>query len=163
MNPWTLIGSLVLVSIATLGIARHLRNRRDNLPDHATWYADALAEPEVKEDPAVPLSQRDFQETERDFYRRQFRRRMQGSLMLGAVGLLLPLGGFIDDGILNLVYLAVLLALVGWMLMLGVADLVATRHHFERVREHLLAEALGGLNHGSGPASVQPTPDQDEL
>lgn len=165
MIPWTLIASLILVSIAVLGIARHLRNRRDNLPDHATWYVDTTADLELKEDSAIPLSSRDFQEAERDFFRRQFRRRMQGSLMLGAVGMLLPLGGLIDDSLWNLAYLALLLALVGWMLMLGIADLVATRHHFERVREQLLAEALSGTRPDSDSTATQakPKPNKPQL
>ncbi|MCE9554074.1 MAG: hypothetical protein K8T91_11955 [Planctomycetes bacterium] len=164
MIPWASLASLILVSIAVLGIARHLRNRRDHLPDHATWYVDTTADLELKDDAAVPLAPRDFQEAQRDFYRRQFRRRMQGSIMLGAVGLLLPLGGWIEDGMLNLAYLALLLALVGWMLMLGIADLVATRHHFERVREQLLAEALAGVRPDSDVTATQakPRPDTPE-
>ena len=164
MIPWSPIGSLILVSIAILGIARHLRNRRDHLPDQESWYADTKADLKLKEVSDLPVSQRDFPEAERDFYRRQFRRRMQGSAIIGIVGLLLPLGGWIADGMLNLAYLALLLALVGWMLMLGLADLVATRPHFERVREHLLAEALAGVrpDANSTPTQAKSKPDKPQ-
>jgi len=158
MIPWTAIGALILVSIAVLGIARHLRNRRNHSPDHALWYADTTANLSLRDEPTPPHARQEYQIAERDFYRRQFRRRMQGSLMLGAVGLLLPAGKFIDDTAWTLAYLTLLLALVAWMLMLGIADLVATRHHFERVREQLLNDALAGMREGAPKTPAQPDP-----
>jgi len=147
MTPVSFIlGGLVLVTIAALSALRNWRLRRDEPFDAAEWLDQTVVEVKLAAPDAATERVRQFQRTERDFNRSQFRRRMQISAMLGLTGLLLPFGALFDDELWKLAYAAVLLALVGWMLMLALADLIATRHHFSRVREHLLSEALAGVS-----------------
>jgi hypothetical protein len=141
-----ILGGLVLVTIAALSALRNWRLRRDEPFDAIEWLDQTAVEVQLASPDAATERVRQFQRNERDFNRSQFRRRMQISGMLGLTGLLLPFGALFDDGVWNLAYAAVLLALVGWMLMLALADLIATRHHFSRVREHLLSEALAGVS-----------------
>ena len=152
MDGWTLIPALILLTISALGVFRHRRNLPEDRLAEESWYVDTTADLALK-DNAAPPPRRDIRQEERDFYRRQFRRRLQGSLMIGVLGLLLPVGAFMDSPLWNLVYVTLLLTLLGWMLMLGIADLVATRHHFTRVREQLLDEMLAGIK--PDPASEE--------
>jgi len=141
---------LVLVAIAALSAVRNWWLRRDESFDSAEWLGQTTAGLNFPAPATSSDHARDFQRTERDFYRIQFRRRMQISAMLGLTGVLLPWTTLFDEGLGKILYAAVLLALVGWMLMLALADLVATRHHFTRVREHLLAETLARAKTESG-------------
>ena len=144
MDGWTLIPALILLTISALGVFRHWRNLPEDRLAEDSWYVDTTADLALKDEPAPP-PRRDIRQEEREFHRRQFRRRLQGSLMIGVLGLMLPVGTLIDAPLWNLGYVTLLLMLLGWMLLLGIADLVATRHHFTRVREQLLAEMLAGI------------------
>lgn len=71
--------------------------------------------------------------SEREYFRRQFRRRMQASGQMLVIGILVPVGDWIswdrDDASLFAVYWLAVLALTCWVLLLAVADLAATRAH----------------------------------
>lgn len=81
---------------------------------------------------------------EHDFYRRQFRRRIQTSAMLGIlavgifVGELLTL--WIDSQLFFIIYCAASLLLVVWVILLAVADIWATQYHFSKLRQQCLIE-----------------------
>lgn len=69
-----------------------------------------------------------------DFHRRQFRRRMQASAMLGIVGLGVAGGLWIDaqeDTILSIAYWGALLSIVAWIAALAAADWVASRFYYD--------------------------------
>jgi hypothetical protein len=71
--------------------------------------------------------------SEREYYRRQFRRRMQASGTLLIIGVLVPVGDWIpwdrDDASLFTLYWLFVLGLTCWVLLLAMADLAATRAH----------------------------------
>lgn len=81
---------------------------------------------------------------ELDYRRRQFRRRMQTSAMLGALALALPVADWLttrsESTPLHLLCWSVVLLLVGWLGLLALADLVATKYHFGRMRHSYLVE-----------------------
>jgi hypothetical protein len=71
-----------------------------------------------------------------DFYRRQFRRRMQASTMLGIVGLGVVGGLWIDaqdDTILSIGYWNAVLFIVVWIAALATADWVASKFYYDVV------------------------------
>lgn len=82
--------------------------------------------------------------SEFDYRRRQFRRRMQTSAMLGILAVALLVGQLIKR--LPLPPLAVfvfwggVLLLVAWLALLAVADIVATKHYFGKLRRDFLIE-----------------------
>jgi hypothetical protein len=89
------------------------------------------------------IQQQEMDDAEQDYHRRQFRRRMQSSGMLG----LLAVGILVGQVIARAVPLTVLLVfwggivlLVIWVLLLAVADIVATKYHYGRLREGCLIE-----------------------
>lgn len=70
---------------------------------------------------------------ERDFYSRQHRRRLQIAVLVGLMGLLIPLGDSVIDwtarpGAMGFYWVFVLL-LAMWVLLLGFGDLAAIRSH----------------------------------
>jgi hypothetical protein len=79
-----------------------------------------------------------------DFYRRQFRRRIQTTAMLGilAAGLfageLLP--RWIDSRLFLIIYWVAMMLLVLWMALLAAADIWATKFHFSRLSHKFLIE-----------------------
>jgi uncharacterized membrane protein len=80
---------------------------------------------------------------ERDYRRRQLRRRLQSTIMLLVLAVLLVAIQWVDRW--PWVFLALLtavLVLVAWVLLLAAADVVATRYHFGRIRgQYLMEEA----------------------
>jgi hypothetical protein len=71
-----------------------------------------------------------------DFHRRQFRRRMQASAMLGIVGLGVAGGMWIDaqdDTILSVAYWIAILLIVAWIAALAAADWVASRFYYDLI------------------------------
>jgi hypothetical protein len=82
---------------------------------------------------------------ERDFRRRQFRRRMQTSAMLGALGAAIIVGQLlmsIESKTFLVVYWGGVLALALWMALLAIADMVATGFHYRRdARDQLIERA----------------------
>ena len=79
-----------------------------------------------------------------DFRRRQLRRRTQTSAMLGLVGIGMLVGRLLivwraHPTLILLFWLGVVL-LVLWLGLLAVADMVATRYYFSRLRHNYLVE-----------------------
>src|SRR5688572_32426219 len=96
------VAAAVLLAVSALLIARHL----------ATWrrFAATLRDAD-----------------ERDFRWRQFRRRVQTSGLLGTVGLAILLGEVLPWPVAKLVCWGAAVSFTVWMMLLAVADLVATR------------------------------------
>jgi hypothetical protein len=95
--------------------------------------------------------QRKLEPEEREFFRRQFRRRMQTSTMLAAIAAALPLGQWIIQMVDEhreadwptrgfTVWVAVLIAMLVWVGLLAVADIWASRHFFGRLRQRYWLE-----------------------
>jgi hypothetical protein len=81
---------------------------------------------------------------QRDFRWRQFRRRMQTSVMLGLLGLAIFCGRLlmlfpIAPVLLTLFWIGVLL-LLAWVALLAGVDIWATKYHFGRMRSDYLIE-----------------------
>lgn len=116
----TLIFSGLLVAASLILLAMHVKTWRE--ADHGG------------------LAERDY-----EFYRRQYRRRMQTSGMLGIIGLLL-LGHFwIRDTMMLALYWSGVLGLLIWTVLLALADWAASRLHYgplvtDQQREHLLLQ-----------------------
>lgn len=72
---------------------------------------------------------------ELDFHWRQFRRRMQASVMLAVVGLVLPLYSLIRTPILMAVFVLGLFVLVLWIIALALADYIASRQRLARIAD----------------------------
>lgn len=80
---------------------------------------------------------------ELDYHRRQFRRRMQSSAMLGLLGIAVLVGHFIRPPLPVLVvviFWACVILLIVWLMLLAVADVVSTRMHFGQLRRHFQSE-----------------------
>ena len=81
---------------------------------------------------------------ELDYRRRQHRRRMQTSAMLGLLAVALFVGQLaterIESGLFAIVYWVGVLLMVGWVGLLALVDIVATRHHFSRLRQTYIVE-----------------------
>lgn len=86
---------------------------------HTTWQRQ-------KVDP-------DVNPRERDFYSRQYRRRLQIAALVGLIGILIPLGDsvliFESRPLEWACYITFVLLLSLWVLLLGFADLAAIRSH----------------------------------
>ena len=84
------------------------------------------------------------EQDEFDYRRRQFRRRMQTSAMLGVLALALPVADWLtsrsDSPLLHLACWGVVLLLLGWLGLLALVDLLSTRFHFSRLRQSYLVE-----------------------
>jgi hypothetical protein len=84
--------------------------------------------------------QQDLSPAEFDFHRRQFRRRMQASGWLGVLAVAILGGSVLRPGSLFVfVWFGIFLAVV-WVTILALADMVATRRHFDLVRHDNLVE-----------------------
>ncbi len=70
---------------------------------------------------------------ERDFYGRQYRRRLQVGLLFGVIGIMIPVGDYFIERNPQLQWLGwywlLVLVLTFWVLLLGFADLLAIRSH----------------------------------
>jgi cell division protein FtsW (lipid II flippase) len=86
----------------------------------------------------------DLPADELDFYRRQFRRRIQTSAMLGILAALIFAGElltkWIDSQVFFIIYWAATLLLVLWLALLAAADIWATKYHFGQLRQKCLIE-----------------------
>ena len=67
------------------------------------------------------------------FYRRQFRRRMQASAMLGLVGVFALADLFVQDVVLRAILWCLILMIVLWTLVLAGSDWLASRLHFDKL------------------------------
>jgi hypothetical protein len=78
---------------------------------------------------------------EREYRSTQYRRRMQTSAMLGLLAVAIFAGSFITEPPLAvLLFWAAVLVVLGWVALLAVADMVATKLHFGRLQQHNLVE-----------------------
>lgn len=79
-----------------------------------------------------------------DYHRRQFRRRMQTSAMLGIVGVGMLVGRLLmvfgaPPPVVVVFWMGVML-LVVWLGLLAVADMVSTRYYFSRLKQDYVVE-----------------------
>jgi hypothetical protein len=79
-------------------------------------------------------------ERARDFYRRQYRRRMQTSAMIGFLGIAVAGGVWIREPRYALAYWGCVTIVVVWMGLLALADLLSTRAYFAQIRRDQLTE-----------------------
>ena len=84
------------------------------------------------------LAERDY-----EFFRRQFRRRMQASGMLGMIGLLILGHLWVSDNTMLALYWTGVLGLLVWTMLLAASDFAASRLHYgpqvaQQQTEHLL-------------------------
>jgi len=77
-----------------------------------------------------------------EYHRRQFRRRMQTSSMLGLVALSLPFGVWILPlwPKVGVFYWGAVLFVLLWLGALGLVDMWATKHYYGRLRDHYRIE-----------------------
>ena len=87
--------------------------------------------------------EREMDAEETDYRRRQYFRRMQTSTMLGTLAVAVFVGQWVTrPPWLGLIYWGGVLLIVAWVGLLAVADMLATRHYFGRLRdEHLVERA----------------------
>jgi hypothetical protein len=94
---------------------------------------------------------RNLEPEEREFFRRQFRRRVQTSTLLAVVAASLPLGQWILQMAGELrdadwpkraisVWVVVVALLLAWVALLALADLWSSRLYFSRVRQRYWLE-----------------------
>jgi hypothetical protein len=85
---------------------------------------------------------RDREPNERElaFSRRQFRRRQRVSLLIVALGVLIAGGEFVHDPVLALAYWSGTLLLVLWIVLLAILDMAASQQHFGLQRAERDAE-----------------------
>ena len=108
--------SLVVLLVAVGLVASHLRH----------WRRIEESQPE-------PL--------EYDFRRRQMRRRVQTSTMLGVLAVAIFISPWMNGDVwLFTLYCLAMLVLVGWVAALAMVDFWATRQHYERLGDIYLAE-----------------------
>ena len=86
----------------------------------------------------VQRTERDTREVE--FARRQYRRRLQASGLIGAVAVAIAVSGWIEHPPLVLFYWIGVVLIVVWILLLGLADWVSSYAHFQRIHKRQLAE-----------------------
>ena len=93
---------------------------------------------------ALAARARGMDPAELDFRRRQLRRRTQTSGMLGLVGIAMLVGRLLivwrAHPTLILLFWGGVVLLVLWLGLLAVADMVATRYYFGRLRQSYLVE-----------------------
>jgi hypothetical protein len=81
---------------------------------------------------------------ERVYRRRQFRRRVQGSVLLGLLAVALVAGHWVSSPPWHpwafASYWGLVLLVVAWVALLALADLVSTRLYFGRIEEHYRLE-----------------------
>jgi hypothetical protein len=84
------------------------------------------------------LREGNLSDRERDFWRRQYRRRMQTSAMLGVLGAAILVGQLLMPVVhaswFLLVFWGGVLVLVLWIVLLALADMVATSYYYGRER-----------------------------
>jgi hypothetical protein len=83
--------------------------------------------------------EQDASDDERRFARGQWRRRVQTSGMVGIVGVMIGAGPWVQGPWVVVCYWIGAVLLVAWMLLLAIADVLATRMHFSRLsRDHVV-------------------------
>lgn len=80
-------------------------------------------------------------EAEQEFARRQFRRRLQTSVMIGIVGAAMFGGQFVGRLWLGAYWLGIILVLF-WVVLLALGDALASQQHFRRLHRQNMAEQV---------------------
>jgi hypothetical protein len=75
-----------------------------------------------------------------DFRRRQFRRRMQASAMIGIVGILVVISLALTEPVMIAILWLVVMSLVLWMLLLAFADMASSYFYYNQIRAQHTAE-----------------------
>ena len=94
-----------------------------------------------------------------DFAHRQFRRRMQASVMIVILGAAIFGGQFVESQLWGIYYWVAVLLIVFWMGVLALADILATQYHYSRQRDQErlnLAKLKAELARQNGPREVPP-------
>ena len=85
----------------------------------------------------------DLEAKEHEYRRRQFRRRIQSSGMLAALGVAILVGQRVaGPPWAFLAYWGGVLLLVIWMMLLAVADIIATKYYYGGMRHHYMIEEV---------------------
>jgi hypothetical protein len=88
--------------------------------------------------------QEELDAEEFDYRRRQFRRRIQTSAMLGILAVAMLVGYvltlWLGSRVFALAFWSALVLVVGWTCLLALVDMWATKHYFGRVRHNTLVE-----------------------
>lgn len=82
----------------------------------------------------------DLSDEERDFWRRQFRRRTRASGLVVLLGVFVLMGPLLSSPAMQLIYWTGALLAVAWLVILAVADVMSTREHLGRLREQFLTQ-----------------------
>ncbi len=82
--------------------------------------------------------ERDLEGEEFEFAHGQYRRRMQTSAMVSLVGVLIFIGQWVSGGVLVLFFWLAVVLIVVWIMLLAMADVMATRVHFYLFRKYEL-------------------------
>lgn len=81
-------------------------------------------------------------ETELEYQRQRFRRRMLASSLVGLAGLLIGVAEWIVDPLFLICFWLTLIALLGWLVAVAAADWSATRRYYAQMRsEHMVEHA----------------------
>lgn len=123
------------------------------------------------------FQQQDLTEDEHDYRRRQYRRRMQTSAMLGVLGAAILIGYvltmWLSSPAFTLICWIAIILLLFWTCLLALVDIWATQHYFGRQRDHCLVEqakmraeinrlqAFRGNGKGKHPA-YEPTHEESD-
>ena len=115
---------------------------------------------------------------EYDYRRRQYRRRMQTSAMLGILGVAILVGYvltlWLHSPAFTVVYWIAIILVLFWTCLLALVDIWATKHHFRRMRDHCLVEraklraeirrmqAFRGNGKGKDPVQENPRKEQED-
>ena len=132
MNFWTsLLVSLLLLLVAIGLMLSHL---------HA-WRRVRRRKSSADDDTETKLEAEEF-----DYRRRQFRRRMQTSTMLGLLAVAILVGQWLESQtgspLWELAFWGFVLLLVVWICLLALVDAWATSYHFGRIRQnHTMEQA----------------------
>ena len=116
MDLWTIraVAALVLLSAVVLAwwhLRERRRHRRTELP------------PE-----------------QYDYYRRQFRRRIQVCMMLGLLAVLMAIESWVNHPLGATAVGIGMLLLLFWIMLLALVDALATRMHFNRLKNDYMVE-----------------------
>ena len=89
------------------------------------------------------LQREEMEPHERDFRRRQYRRRMQTSALLGALGVAIFIGQLLMTRVtlrFLVTYWSGVLVLVFWIALLALADMAATSFYYSREKNNSVVE-----------------------
>jgi hypothetical protein len=88
--------------------------------------------------------QKQLEADEFDYRRRQFKRRMQTSTMLGVLAIAMAVGYvltlWLRSDMFNGIFWMAMMALACWVALLALMDIWATKHHFGRLRQDYVVE-----------------------